>query len=100
MTNYCGNCAFYTGGECHAVPPTVSHGDIKNWSRVDATDWCGHWATGVGYAGTSTLTWGTADPSGGNNGDYYLKNMNYLQQQIVRVYQNTSGTWTQIGTVP
>jgi hypothetical protein len=95
MTNYCGNCASYVVGECHRNAPLASHGDQNNWPRVDSTDWCLDWTTGTGYSGTSTLTWGTATPSGGNNGDFYI-----LRQDPSRIaYRNINGTWTQIGTL-
>ena len=97
MTSFCGNCASYSSGQCHRNAPLASHGNQDNWPRVDTTDWCFEWTTGVGYAGTSTLTWGIATPSGGNNGDFYLKSQ---AGQTLLIYQNSSGVWTQIGTVP
>jgi hypothetical protein len=103
MSNTCSTCVFYLNTECHFSPPASSHGDRNNWARVDPTDWCGHWSVdGVGVlGGTAGLnapqwTFGTAAPTGGNDGDWYIQILIALPGPILAtsILQKIGGNWT------
>lgn len=110
MTAYCSNCAYFNANEssCHRAAPSINtafHDSAYLWPRVLSTDWCGDYLTGSGYSGTSVCTWGTAAPSNGHPGDFYVKYViSYpapfvISINPVTIYQNQSGVWTVIGTI-
>jgi len=45
----CANCIFHVGENCKFDPPTPvpkynQSGYTSEWSKVEDTDWCSHWA--------------------------------------------------------
>jgi hypothetical protein len=105
MSNSCANCSFYVSGTCRIDPPNVLNGVDYAWPRCQPTDWCASWNVWPGNpppTGLSSIcTSGTAVPSGGNNGDFYVlyrfKTAGLLD--ICQVYQKQSGTWVVIITI-
>jgi hypothetical protein len=103
----CANCAFFVSGECRRESPLyVRTGDftISRWSTVEAGEWCSFWNVwpeGGGMIGTN-ISSGTAAPTGGVDGDFYVKytfdgTNTYIT--ALSIYQKQAGTWNVITTI-
>lgn len=101
----CGNCSFMINAECHAMVPRGAQGG-GGWPAVKDDDWCGTWNVWPGAspgAVGSSITAGTAAPSGGANGDFYVKYAFVPESattiDVLVVYQKQAGNWVSVLTV-
>lgn len=99
----CGNCSFMINAECHAMVPRGAQGG-GGWPAVAADDWCGTWNVWPGAspgAVGSAITAGTAAPSGGSDGDFYVKYTSSMEGSInaLDIFQKQSGNWVSVLTV-
>lgn len=104
---------------CYNFPNTdktsIGEAPLSTWPRTALDWWCGCWSIDgtprfqgppgpQGPAGTSGSPWsyGTDDPSGGNDGDWYIKQIP-SQDFHGYIYTKVAGVWTFVistGTYP
>jgi hypothetical protein len=108
MVDTCATCVYFnaSNSRCQVNAPAdleAGGGTFGVWPRAAASDWCGKFYPGAygdripstGGSPGSFWTWGSAAPSGGNNGDYYIK-LVVDQDKVATFYQKIAGTWTEI----
>lgn len=122
MADNCGTCFFYrsTTGTCHALVPQSMNGGAPGWPPVKSSDWCGRGANLSTLASFSTgitgepaspditvepapqsivvgapLTYSTSAPSGGNNGDMWIREN---PAGTFTLSQKAAGAWSTLTT--
>jgi hypothetical protein len=98
----CANCSFFVNLECHArepIPGELPNRKAARWAPVDADDWCAQWNCWPGRQNPDAkeCLFGTADPSAGADGDFYVKYDVLLHSLLI--YQKQSGNWLLVTTV-
>jgi hypothetical protein len=96
----CANCNFYIGGTCHEDSARAGAPGTPRWATVDSGEWCAFWNVWPGRAGISggAIGSGQAAPTGGADGDYYVKYtvLNIYWVTDVKIYQRQLGNWVVI----
>jgi hypothetical protein len=104
----CGNCDFWIEGTCRRqIASTYPGGsDASRWTSCPATGWCpwwNIWPSGASPRIGSYWSYGEDDPSGGNDGDWYIKQIAGSQDHTGYIYTKVAGEWTFVistGTYP
>lgn len=103
----CATCAFYITGECRASKPSAAV-DKNYYARPGPDSWCTTYNVWPGKTPPAAVgaacTSGTAAPSGGTDGDFYVRyavSAPLPSGNIVAlsIYQRQSGAWVVIQTI-
>jgi hypothetical protein len=99
MADSCATCFNYRQNLCRAGLPQIipDHGSGTFWPKTEPTDWCANF-TLTGNLGSFSFTTGTASPSGGNNGDWYLQTgVSAAGSHTNAIFwQKQSGSWVNV----
>lgn len=113
MTDSCATCLYFRSSTCRYAPPQAMQGGFPGWPPVASTDWCGLGADSSTKASFSTGVTGLPaapeisnsisstgwtvsvdDPSGGHDGDFWLK----VDGTSFSLQQRVAGVWTEMAT--